>query len=178
MRKDVFSMVGDLAANKSFIDAPSNSSHQVDNDVQPDYPPYTTSTHPVSQLIVHPAPASRKRVESESEELLAKQQFVGMKRVLCEMWVLLGRRSEITCSLIHVDGLFRARRINEYVWLVRKLRLAALSSMPEPKDSCSPIQYEAHYSPYYMIIPDDLVVERDDPPNLTCRDHIDRQQNV
>ena len=117
-------------------------------------------------------------MESDSEELLAKQQFVGMKKVLCEMWVLLGRRSEITCSLIHVDGLFRARRINEYVWLVRKLRIAALSSILESNDFSSPAQYEAHYSPYYMIIPDDLVVERDDPPNLMCGNHIDRQQNV
>ena len=144
-------------------------------DDEPDYPPYTVSTHPVSQLIVHPAPASRL-VNSEHmlpvEVIgLAKKQFVGMKKVLCEMWMLLGRRSEITCSIIHVDGLYRARRINEYVWLVRKLRMIAVEG------TSAPAIYDAHYSPYYMIIPDDLVLERDDPPNLNMAG-VDKQQKT
>ncbi len=134
---------------------------------------YAVVEDPLCQLIVHPCPEVRD-VESRG----GRMQYVGMKKCLFQMWLLLGRKSEITCSLIHMSGVYRARRVNEYVWIVRKLRFvpASLEEIGEnnvdyplyirKSSRNKPVEertvFKVIYSPYYMFVPDDMVLEQED----------------
>lgn len=130
---------------------------------------YSAVLDPLGQLAVHPCPEVRD-LESEN----GKMQYVGMKQCLFQMWLLLGRKSEITCNLLHMTGVYRARRVNEYVWIVRKLRFVPAS----PSDTGSeeyPLYirkadrkkderplFKVIYSPYYMFVPDDMLLEQEE----------------
>ncbi len=83
-------------------------------------------------------------VKSEDEKESAIH-LCGMKRVFTELWTLLGRRYETPVLVLQLEGCFIGRRVNEYVWLVRKCR-------------CSDVTKQ---SPYFLLIPDDMVIERE-----------------
>lgn len=74
-----------------------------------------------------------------------KERLSGMKRVFTELWTLLGRRYEVPVLVLQLEGCFVGRRVNEYVWLVRKCR-------------CSDVTKQ---SPYFLLIPDAMVIERE-----------------
>lgn len=71
--------------------------------------------------------------------------LTGLKKVFNELWVLLGRRFETPLLIIQLEGCFVGRRVNEYVWLVRKCRCVDITKQ----------------SPYFLLIPDSMVIERE-----------------
>jgi len=89
---------------------------------------------------------SESEYEIIPEDYLLLRKSVGMKKLLCELWVLLGRNAEIPCLLLHLEGFYLARRLNDVCWLVRKAKRDNLNFQ----------------SPFFMILPDDLVLELPD----------------
>lgn len=92
------------------------------------------------------------RRESEKE----RTRVSGLKRLFMELWTLLGRRFETPLLILQMEGCFVGRRVNEYVWLVRKCR-------------CSDITKQ---SPYFMLVPDSMIVERE-LKSLSDEDYFD-----